>query len=214
MIHVKSFTFNPFSENTFVLYDDSKAGVIIDPGCYEDHEREELKSFIETEGIKVEKIINTHCHIDHVLGNYWCQQEFKVPLLIPEGEVPVLQAVPSYSSNYGFAQYQPAKPDGFIDPEKLLAFGESEMKVLLVPGHSPGHLAFYAKEEGFCIGGDVLFQGSIGRTDLPGGNFDQLIRSIHSHFFTLPDNTEVYCGHGPSTNIGFEKVHNPFCAVK
>ena len=214
MIHIQQFTFNPFAENSYVLYDDTKSGVIVDPGCYEEHERQQLKSFIEKEGIKVEKVINTHCHIDHVLGNDWACRTFGVSLFIPEGEVPVLQSVPAYAGNYGFPQYQPAAVGGYIKPEESLTFGNASMEVLLVPGHSPGHLAFYAEEEGFCVGGDVLFQGSIGRTDLPGGNFDQLIRSIHTHFFALPDKTEVYCGHGPSTNIGFEKVHNPFCSIK
>jgi glyoxylase-like metal-dependent hydrolase (beta-lactamase superfamily II) len=213
MIKVKSFTFNAFAENTYVLSDHTKACIIIDPGCYEAHEQQELQAYIAEERLRVEKIVNTHCHIDHVLGNYWCQQAFKSPIYIPEMELPQLKAIPSYASMYGFPQYVEAKPSSFLEEEDTLTFGKSALQVLFVPGHSPGHLAFYSASGGFCIGGDVLFQGSIGRTDLPGGNFKQLIDSIHTKLFALPDDTVVHCGHGPSTTIGEEKESNPFCGL-
>lgn len=213
MIHIQAFTFNPFSENTFVLSDDSKACIIIDPGCYEPHEQEELKAYIDKNGLKVEKIVNTHCHIDHVLGNHWCKETFKAPLFIPEKELPQLKAIPTYAPTYGFHKYSEAKPDGFLLKSGDLTFGQSSLKTFFVPGHSPGHLAFYCAEQHFLIGGDVLFRRSIGRSDLPGGDHEQLIESIHQQLFSLPDQTEVHCGHGPSTTIGEEKVSNPFCAI-
>ena len=214
MIHIKQFTFNPFSENTFVLSDDTKACIIIDPGCYEKSEQQELVNYIKSEGLKVEKVINTHCHIDHVFGNKFCQDTFKVDLLIPPKEDQTLRSVPLYAPMYGFANYQASEPDGFLPEEGELKFGESSLKILFVPGHAPGHLAFYSAAQKFCINGDVLFQGSIGRTDLPGGHHDTLINSIRTVMFSLPDDTVVYCGHGPSTSIAFEKKHNPFCAIK
>ncbi len=213
MLKLQTFTFNAFAENTYVLSDDTQAGIIIDPGCYDRHEQATLKAYVAQEGLNIEKVVNTHCHIDHVLGNYWATQTFDAPLYIPEQEFPVLKAIPAYAGNYGFPQYQEAKPTGYLKEKGKLTFGKSSLDILFVPGHSPGHLAFYSKKSGICIGGDVLFQGSIGRTDLPGGNFDQLIRSIHTQLFPLPDETVVYCGHGPSTTIGQEKKTNPFCAL-
>lgn len=213
MIHIEQFTFNPFSENTFVLYDDTKSCIIIDPGCYEPTEQQALLRYITDAGLKVEKVINTHCHIDHVFGNKFCQDTFKVDLLIPPKEEQTLRSVPLYAPMYGFANYQAAEPDGFLPEEGEFTFGASSLKILFVPGHAPGHLAFYAAEEKFCINGDVLFQGSIGRTDLPGGDHATLINSIRTTMFSLPDDTTIYCGHGPRTTIAFEKKHNPFCAI-
>lgn len=211
-MQVHSFTFNPFMENTYVVCDKQKKGAIIDPGCYEAREQQILIDFIESEGITIEKIINTHCHIDHVLGNTWAKNTYMVPLLVGKKEAEMLKAVESYAPNYGFQHYAPAEPDEFLEESGTLNIGEESLDILFVPGHSPGHLAFYSKKHGFVIGGDVLFERSIGRTDLPGGDHDTLIQSIHNHFFTLPDNTLVYCGHGNNTTIGVEKKENPFCA--
>ena len=213
MITIKEFTFNPFAENTFVLSDETKSCIIIDPGCYEKSEQETLKHYIESEGLTVEKVINTHCHIDHVFGNAFCQRTFNVDLLIPPKEAPTLKSVPLYAPMYGFANYEAAEPDGYLPEEGMFKFGNSEIKILFVPGHAPGHLAFYAAEQKFCINGDVLFQQSIGRTDLPGGDHATLIKSIKEVMFALPDETTIYCGHGPSTTIGFEKQNNPFCSI-
>ncbi len=213
MIHVKCFTFNSFAENTYLLYDDSKDCIIIDPGCYSKGEEERLKKYISDKRLKVVKNINTHCHIDHVLGNYFVCKTFGVDLLIPEGEQQILRAVSSYAASYGFSMYQHVKPADFLLQDRLIAFGNSTLSVLFVPGHSPGHLAFYAAEEGFCVSGDVLFRESVGRSDLPGGNEQILKRSIHEQMFALPDNTVIYCGHGPTTSIGYEKRSNPFCSV-
>lgn len=213
MIKVKSFTFNPFQENTYVLYDESKSCVIIDPGCYESSEKNTLVNFITSESLKAEKLINTHCHIDHVLGNKFVKDTFGVDLYIHKNDEATLKAVETYAPSYGFPLYDPASADQFLDEGDSLTFGSSSMDILFVPGHAPGHIAFISHFDKFCIGGDVLFKASIGRTDLPGGDFDTLIKSIHEKMFTLPDDTTVYCGHGPATTIGEEKSSNPFCAI-
>jgi glyoxylase-like metal-dependent hydrolase (beta-lactamase superfamily II) len=210
MIQVFAFTFNAFAENTYVLADETNACLIIDPGCYEKVEAETLKNFILSKGLKPEKVINTHCHIDHVLGNAFIRSAFGIPLLIPEKEVEVLKSVPVYAPVWGFQQYQHTEPDGLIPNGGTVTFGASTLQVLYVPGHSPGHQAFYTPEERFCINGDVLFRESIGRTDLPGGNFKQLAQSIQQVLFKLPDDTLVYTGHGKTTTIGHEKQYNPF----
>lgn len=213
MLQVKKFTFNPFAENTYVLFDDTKECVVIDPGCYEKREQQELVDFIESNNLIVKKLINTHCHIDHVLGNAFIKRKFNVQLHIHPIEEALLRAVSTYASNYGFFQYEDSIPDVFITENDTVDFGDQQLKILFVPGHSPGHIAFYDEVTKIVIGGDVLFENSIGRSDLPGGNFNTLINSIHEKFFTLPDDVTVYCGHGEETSIGFEKRTNPFCAI-
>jgi len=210
MINIKKFTFNNFAENTYVISDRTKSCIIIDTGCYSKVECDALEDYIKSEGLQVEKLVNTHCHIDHVLGNAFAKRAFSAPLHIPSGEQEVLEAVKAYAQPYGFAHYQAAYPDELIENSGTLSFGETELEILYVPGHSPGHLAFYHAASNNCIGGDVLFRGSIGRTDLPGGNHGQLLQNIREKMYALPDETVVYCGHGPETNIGFEKQHNPF----
>ncbi len=211
MIQVESFTFNPFAENSFVLYDDeTREAAIIDPGCYEPEEQETLKSFIEEKQLLPTLLLNTHCHIDHVLGNWFVHKTWNLPLQIHEKEAQVLRAVPTYAPMYGFSRYQPLEPQLWLKEEQQLKVGNSVLKILFVPGHAPGHVAFWQPEQKFCINGDCLFWGSIGRTDLPGGDHDTLIRSIHEKLFTLPDDAKIYCGHGPATTIGHEKKHNPF----
>ena len=210
---IESFVFNPFSENTYVAFDDTKEAVIIDPGCYEPSEQAELDRFIAAQGLTVKYILNTHCHIDHVLGNFHCKTKYKVPLLIHRQDEKVLLAVQSYASNYGFAGYQPTVPDRFLEENESFVFGNTKWKVLFLPGHSPGHIAFYDEQKKTVLSGDVLFKRSIGRTDLPGGNFDVLLHSIQQKLFLLPDDVVVYSGHGPTTTIGEEKKLNPFCAL-
>jgi hydroxyacylglutathione hydrolase len=213
MLEVKKFVFNPFMENTYALFDETGDCVIIDPGCVEKEEEIELVEFIQNKNLTVKKLINTHCHIDHVLGNAFVKRKFNVELFIHPVEEAMLKAVKTYASNYGFFQYQDSSPDQFLNEGDIVTFGNHQLNVLFVPGHSPGHIAFYNKEKKIIIGGDVLFENSIGRTDLPGGNFETLITSIHQKFFTLPDDVTVYCGHGSETTIGFEKRTNPFCAL-
>lgn len=213
MLQVKSFEFNPFQENTYVLYDETRSCIIIDPGCADKTEEQALSHFISQHELKVEQLINTHCHIDHVLGNDFVKRTFNVELYLHKLEEPLLKAVKAYAPNYGFFQYHEAVVDGYLEENDTVKFGNQTLRVLLVPGHSPGHLALFDSASKILIGGDVLFLNSIGRTDLPGGNFDTLITSIHTKLFTLPDDVTVYCGHGPNTTIGYEKRTNPFCAV-
>ncbi|TXH27448.1 MAG: MBL fold metallo-hydrolase [Cyclobacteriaceae bacterium] len=213
MLQIKKFTFNPFAENTYVLFDHTNACIVIDPGCYEKTEQQELTAFIDSNNLVVKKLVNTHCHIDHVLGNAFIKRKYNVDLFIHPHEEPFLRAVKSYASNYGFFQYEDSMADKFLTEKDSLEFGEQKLQILFVPGHSPGHIAFYDAAGKSLIGGDVLFENSIGRTDLPGGNFNTLINSIHEKFFTLPDDVTVYCGHGDETRIGFEKRTNPFCAI-
>lgn len=210
MIHIQTFTFNAFAENTYVLYDETGACVIIDPGCYEKHEKKKLQDFILRQELQVKYLLNTHCHIDHVLGNAFVKHTYKVDLYIHRSDEQVLRAVESYAPSYGFAQYEATLPEHFLEEGDTINFGNASLVVLFVPGHAPGHVAFYSQEQQFVIGGDVLFQNSIGRTDLPGGNFNTLINSIRTKFFTLPDDVTVYPGHGGSTAIGMEKKYNPF----
>lgn len=209
MISIKTFVFNPLQENTVVLYDETNECIIIDPGCYEPYEKEELVSFIKLNELIPKMILNTHCHIDHVVGNQFVKEYFDIKLFVPEKEAPLIKAATTYAPMYGFHRFEESFPDGFIQENELISFGNSTLSVLQVPGHSPAHVAFYNAEQGFCINGDVLFKGSYGRTDLPGGNFQTLVNSITNVMFQLPDETIIYCGHGPTTTIGFEKIHNP-----
>lgn len=210
---IKVFTFNQFLENTYLLYDETGECVIIDPGCYASFEREQLDLFIQENNLKVVKLLNTHCHIDHVLGNLHVKEKYGVSLLIHKTDLATLESVKSYAPVYGFPKYHPADADVFLEDGDEVTFGKSKLKVLFVPGHSPGHIAFYNDEQKILIGGDVLFKDSIGRTDLPGGDFNTLIQSIHNKIFTLGDDVEVFPGHGPSTKVGVEKVTNPFCGI-
>jgi glyoxylase-like metal-dependent hydrolase (beta-lactamase superfamily II) len=211
MLNVESFTFNPFQENTYVLYDsESKEAAIIDPGCYDKSEEQELLEYIEKNGLKVKYLLNTHCHIDHVLGNAFIKRTFGVALCAHPMEIPVLKAVESYAGNYGFHRYQPLEIDEFLQEGDNLELGGEKIELLHLPGHAPGHLGFYYPEANFILSGDVLFDGSIGRTDLPGGNHQELIKSIKEKMLALPDETKVYAGHMGPTTIGKERKSNPF----
>jgi hydroxyacylglutathione hydrolase len=214
MLEIYSFTFNPFQENTYVLFDDTLNAVVIDPGCSDADERAEIADFIDQKKLRVVMLLNTHCHVDHVLGNYFIKEKYKVKLWIHRNDEPVLKAVKVYAPNYGIPDYSEATPDEYLEEGQTIKFGNTELKVLFVPGHSPGHVAFYHEESKSVISGDVLFYNSIGRTDLPGGNFNMLIESIHKKLFTLPNETRVFPGHGPATTIETEKRANPFCAIE
>lgn len=214
MLKIKSFTFNALQENTYVVYDDATNHcILVDPGCYDKAEGDALIAYIAAENLKVDSIINTHCHIDHVLGNYRMKEQYKTKLIIHRVEEAFLNAAKTYSSNYGFNQYQEATPDAYLDEKDMVTIGNETLEVLFVPGHSPGHIALYYEAGNWVLAGDVLFRNSIGRTDLPGGNQNTLLRSIQHVLFQLPDETVVYSGHGQETTIGYEKKHNPYCAV-
>lgn len=212
-MQVQSFVFNPFQENTYVVWDEERNSAIIDPGCSNAAENEELNRFVTDHKLKVRRLLNTHCHIDHVLGNRYVKETWNVDLEIPEKEESVLKSAEVIGPAYGFHDYRHQEADKFIKDGDVITVGALEFDVLFVPGHSPGHVAFYNKKEQVLFGGDVLFYNSIGRADLPGGDYDTLIASIHSRLFTLPDDVTVYPGHGPKTTLGYEKKTNPFCAV-
>jgi glyoxylase-like metal-dependent hydrolase (beta-lactamase superfamily II) len=210
MLQIKSFTFNPFQENTYLIYDNTREATLIDPGCFDSSEQLELLSFISQEKLKVVQLINTHCHVDHVLGNAWAKKTFGVRLGIHKNEIPVLKSVEVYAPTYGLTAYQPSEADYFLEEGEILQVGKEKLAIIFVPGHAPGHLVFYHEGSHQAIAGDTLFRGSIGRTDLPGGNHDLLLSKIKSELFTLPEKTTIYPGHGPETTIGFEKINNPF----
>lgn len=208
-IQVHTFTFNGFQENTYILSDSEKNCVIIDPGCYTREEQMELIDFIEDNGFFPLALLNTHAHIDHVLGNAFVHRNFGVKSYLHPLDIPTLQAVSNYAHLYGFEGYVPSpEPDVLLNEGDKLIFGGIELEVIFTPGHAPGHVVFYNAENGFVINGDVLFSGSFGRVDLPGGDLDTLKATIFEKMFRLPEETVVYCGHGPETTIGKEKRTN------
>jgi glyoxylase-like metal-dependent hydrolase (beta-lactamase superfamily II) len=210
-MQVKVLTFNPFQENTYIIYDETKECVIIDPGCHENKEENQLILFIEENMLSPVKLINTHCHIDHILGNKFVSDMWNIELYIHKEDLPLLENARSIGRMYGFESFEGSiYPKHFLEEKNKIAFGNSELEIIFTPGHAPGHICLYSKKDKFIIAGDVLFNGSIGRTDLPGGDYDTLINSIKTKLFPLEEETTVYCGHGPSTSIGKEKESNPF----
>lgn len=213
-MEVWSFTFNPFAENTYVIWDETREAAVVDPGCYTPEERAELTDFIAEKKLDVKLLLNTHAHIDHVLGNAFIKKKFGVALWLHRLEAPVLKSAEVLAEVYGIPAFEPSTADYEITENEPIRFGNTALQVLFVPGHSPGHVAFYHRETGTLLAGDVLFNRSIGRTDLPGGDHTTLIESIRKKLYALPDATHVYPGHGPATTIGDEKLHNPFCPVE
>jgi glyoxylase-like metal-dependent hydrolase (beta-lactamase superfamily II) len=210
MITIKQFTFNPFQENTYLLIDEKNNSIIIDPGCYSNSEQQTLKTYIEKNNIIPVSLINTHCHIDHILGNNFVIDTYKVPFIMHNKDLSTLNNTVTYAPAYGFNIEPPYQPTEFIDEGDIIKLGNNQFEVLFVPGHAPGHIVLVNHAQKFIIGGDVLFYGSIGRTDLPGGDHQTLITNIKQKLLTLPNDYEVFPGHGPSTTIGFEKKNNPF----
>ena len=210
MLQVQTFTFNPFEEHTYVIYDETKQCAVIDPGCYEPHEQAALSQFIDQHSLQVTHLINTHAHIDHVLGNRYVIDTYNIPLALHPADVPLLQAAVEYASQYGFSAYEPAEATIMLTPGEIIQVGHTSLRILHVPGHSPGHIALYSAQDQVCFSGDVLFQGSIGRTDLPGGDHDTLLQSIQQQLLPLEDEAVIYPGHGPATTIGAERSNNPF----
>jgi hydroxyacylglutathione hydrolase len=210
MANVQSFVNNPYQENTYILFDDSGECVIIDPGMYTAAEQNTVVSFIKDNNLKPVLLLNTHCHIDHVLGNRFVFDQYGLKPQFNEGESETLAAVVAYAPAMGFRYDASPVPDTFLPETGTISFGNTELELVFAPGHSPAHLCFYDKDANILIGGDVLFRNSIGRTDLPGGNYSQLVKSIEEKLFALPDDCTVYPGHGPETTIGYEKQHNPY----
>ena len=210
MLSVKQFTFNPVQENTYVLYNEAGLCCIIDPGCYFPEENEELKSFIEQNSLQPTLLLNTHCHLDHIFGNKFVSETWSLTLHIHPLEKPVLDFGPQSGQMWQLPFDNYDSELVYLKEGNFINLGDDELEIRFTPGHSPGSICFYHEPGEFVIGGDVLFNGSIGRTDLPGGDFKTLINSIQTQLFTLPDETKVYSGHGPVTTVGFEKMNNPF----
>ena len=210
MLKIKSFTFNPYQENTYLIFDDSKEAVIIDPGNYEAYENESISKFIDENKLQLKKIILTHCHLDHCLGNKYLNEKYGAELLIPFDERDLYKNVENIATLFGFANYSHLDENKYLKEKDKIEFGDIKLDVLFLPGHSPGHLAFYFKNDNVCFSGDVLFYNSIGITDLPGGDHDTLINSIKNKLFLLNPNTIIYPGHGQKTTLKNEMKDNPF----
>jgi len=210
MLKIKSFVFSPIQENTYLLYNEFKDCLIIDPGCYFPEEKDELKAFITQSGLKPQMLLNTHCHLDHVFGNKEMAETYGLTLHIHEKEKGMLDLAPTSGLMYNMPFDNYTGKLEYIREGDKIPLGEDSLEAIFAPGHSPGHICFYCAKQGFIISGDVLFNRSIGRTDLPGGDHRQLIENIKQKLFVLPDETIVYSGHGPVTTIGEEKLYNPF----
>jgi len=210
MIQIKRFIFNTFQVNTYLLFDETRQCLLVDAACYEPEEKNELTRFIEKQNLTLVRYINTHCHIDHVLGSGFIADSFNVfPEYHPSGE-PFFLTVKEIALSFGY-QFEGVPPaKGYLADGDEVSFGNSALKVLYTPGHAEGSICLYSEKDGFVITGDVLFKDTIGRTDLPSGDFGLLMQSIKTKLFTLPDETLVYPGHGPETTIGYEKINNPF----
>ncbi|MEQ9188728.1 MAG: MBL fold metallo-hydrolase [Cryomorphaceae bacterium] len=211
MVHIKQFEFSPFQENTYVLYSDQKNCWIIDPGCYYPEEKQALADFIATEGLTPTRLLNTHCHLDHVFGNAFVHDTYGLKPQYHKKDVPTMKMAPVSASMYGIPGFDPSpEPETFLKEGETLTLDGHRAELRFCPGHAPGHLIFVFHEDHFIIGGDVLFKGSIGRTDLPGGDHATLLESIRKEVYVLPDDFKVYSGHGPVTTVGEEKRSNPF----
>jgi glyoxylase-like metal-dependent hydrolase (beta-lactamase superfamily II) len=213
MIKIEYFTFNPLAENTYVLSNEKGDAVIIDPGCYFTEEERTLENYITNQGLKPMQLLNTHCHLDHVCGNNWVYKNYGLELYIHQDEKTVLEFAPAAGNMYGLSFTNYNGPLHYIHEGDEIFLGDDRLKILLTPGHSPGSICFYCASQNFIIDGDVLFYESIGRYDFPGGNEQQLYKSIKEKLYSLPDETIVYPGHGNSTSIGHEKRNNPFVQI-
>ncbi len=211
MIQIQKFTFNLFSENTFVLWDDkTKECAIVDPGCSDQQEENELESFVAENNLSVKYLINTHCHIDHILGCEYVKLKFNPIYYAPELDIPLIENSKMQADMVGIDFSISILPEKYLDENEDLKLGETALKFLFTPGHTPGEYCIFIPDIKTCITGDVLFFDSIGRTDLWGGNYETLIKSINEKLLTLPDETIIYPGHGDKSTIGREKQFNPF----
>lgn len=210
MISVKTFQFNPFQTNTFILIDDSKECAIIDAACENDQEKRQLKDFIEKEGLNPVRSLFTHCHVDHILGSSFVEQTWGLAPEVHASGKFFWEMSKEFASVFNVSYDTPFRPERFLNEGDIIKLGHSELEIFYTPGHADGSICFWCKAQDFVIVGDVLFYGSIGRTDLHTGSLEILSQSIRSKLFTLKDKTIVYCGHGPETSIGFEKLNNPY----
>jgi len=210
MLQIQGFVFNFASENTYILYNENKNAWLIDPGNMNEQETKAIESFISENDLKIEKILLTHAHIDHVLGLQWAFDTFKIPVYMHQDDQEVLDMLQASGMRFGFS-VDPVKVETvYVNEGEELDLDGEKFKIYHVPGHSPGSVVYHNEDQKFMISGDVLFEGSIGRTDLYKGNHEQLISGITNKLFILDDETQVFSGHGNPTSIGFEKQHNPF----
>lgn len=210
MLYIQSFTFSPIQENTYLIYNQKGHAILIDPGCYFPAEQATLQSYISANSLKLVQLINTHCHLDHVFGNKWAAKTFELELYIHPEEEKMLTFAPQSGIKWGLPFDNYTGPLHFLKQNDIVYLGEDELLVLETPGHSPGSISLYSKVNNFVIVGDALFNGSIGRTDLPFASHQQLLDSIKAQLFVLPDATKVYSGHGKPTTIRHEKLTNPY----
>ncbi len=210
MLKIKTFVFSPIEENTYLLYNEFNDCLIIDPGCYFPEEKDEVKTFITQSGLTPRMLLNTHCHLDHVFGNKFMAENYDLTLQLHEKEKMLLDYAPTSGLMYNMPFDNYTGEFIFLKEGDMIKLGDDELKVIEAPGHSPGHICFYCAKQNFLVSGDVLFNRSIGRTDLPGGSHQTLLKNIREKLFVLPDETVIYSGHGPKTTVGEEKKYNPF----
>lgn len=213
MLHFEKFVFNPFYENTYVVWDkNSKEGMIVDPGCYSEEEEIELKNYITKNEILLKYLVLTHCHLDHIFGCNFIKKEFNSKFIIPENDKFLLDNVKDQTDLFQISGISIPPKDTFLTEDSDLTIGNSKPKIIFTPGHSPGEYSLYFEKEETCLCGDVLFNGSIGRTDLWGGDLETLMNSIKQKLLTLPDKVKILPGHGENSTIGEERKSNPFLA--
>jgi glyoxylase-like metal-dependent hydrolase (beta-lactamase superfamily II) len=210
MLNLKTFVFNPFQVNTYVLSDSQGEGYIIDAACFDEREKRILTDYLDSNNLKIRALINTHCHVDHVLGIKEIRERYKIPFYCSADEQFLLDTSVTQGEVFGFEVNKPSNPDKYISEEDQFEIGGKKIKIISIPGHSPGSLSFYIEEDKMLFSGDALFAGSIGRTDLPGGDHQKLVNGIKTKLLMLNKDVEVYPGHGPSTTIENEILTNPF----
>lgn len=211
MMTIKIFTFNPIQENTYVVHDETGEAIVIDAGCYFENEKNALRSYIDDNNLKLVKVLNTHLHFDHQFGNKFLFDTYGITPEAHGGDEFLLKRVVTGAVIYGFPVMEDAQPIGtYLQENQDICFGNTSLRTIHVPGHSPGHLVFHNVKDKVLFAGDVLFNGSIGRTDLEQGDYGTLIQNITEKLMILPDETVVYPGHGPATTIGKERVSNPY----
>jgi glyoxylase-like metal-dependent hydrolase (beta-lactamase superfamily II) len=208
-MEVYKLVFSPIEVNTYVIADESKDCAIIDCGCYDRSEFDELVKLIEEKDLNPVLLLNTHCHLDHIFGNRFVLEKYNLRPMAPREDEKNRRKAVQHAALFGLSMKEPPEPLAFIDDLQLITFGTTELVSLHVPGHTAGSMAFYSEKDGCVFTGDALFAGSIGRTDLEGGNHDTLINSILCRLFVLPMSTVVYPGHGGSTTIERERMTNP-----
>lgn len=213
MISIKKFTFNPFQENTYVVFNDKKNCIVIDPGCYEQQEFDLIDQFIQDKNLTIKDIIITHSHIDHVLGGHFFYNKYKKLPIHHEIDFETLKSIPSYAHVYGFNFTEFESSDKYLNHNEIYNLDDDQFEIKFTPGHAPGHISLINHKEKVIFSGDVIFQNSIGRTDLPGGDYNVLEKTILEEIYTLPDEYKIYSGHGAETFVGHEKTNNPFVNI-